>query len=447
MRKIKNHLIELIIYFYILLFFFLLSYTLYNAQVIHKGTQIAYYYKYYLIFIFGLIFWIIILYLNKKLKKFIIIYFSLSIFIMYGYEIGSFYNPNFLKFNFNFSFKNVNLAVEKESTKLEVINKLKKETNQNVVPSIFPSAILQNDIVLESNFIPLAGISNTTTVFCKEGKEFSIYHSDRHGFNNPNDEWDLKEISWILIGDSFVHGACVNTKEDFASQIRKHSGQSALNLGMSGNGPLLELAILKEYIQDKKINNVLWFYFERNDLSDLKIEKFNKLLLNYLIKDFSQNLIVRQNDIDNYLEKFVTKIKEKKPEIKKNAFKKIIRFQIIRDKLSLDRGLSFKVDPIFRQILEEANNFVTKKGGKLYFIYLPDKERYSKNFNKEKNSYKKKEVILILKSLNMEIIDIDEEFFLKANDHLDFFAERIYGHYNARGYEDIAKLIIEKIKN
>ncbi len=78
---------------------------------------------------------------------------------------------------------------------------------------------------------------------------------------------------WYLIGDSFTQGSCVLPGEDFASQIRILTKQSAISLGMSGNGPLIELASLKEYGLQKKPQIVLWFYFERNDLEDLRNEK------------------------------------------------------------------------------------------------------------------------------------------------------------------------------
>ena len=103
---------------------------------------------------------------------------------------------------------------------------------------------------------PLAGVSNTTTVFCKEGEKFSIYKSDRHGFNNPDSEWDKKEIEYLLVGDSFTYGECVNRPNDIASVLRALSNKSVLNLGQSDNGPLIEYATLREYLDKnvKKLN-------------------------------------------------------------------------------------------------------------------------------------------------------------------------------------------------
>ena len=87
---------------------------------------------------------------------------------------------------------------------------------------------------------------------------YSFYKSDRFGFNNPDYEWDKKSLKYILIGDSFTHGACVNRPNDIASVLRNLSGESVLNLGYSGNGPLLEFATLREYLKPN-IENIIWF--------------------------------------------------------------------------------------------------------------------------------------------------------------------------------------------
>jgi len=63
------------------------------------------------------------------------------------------------------------------------------------------------------------------------------YHSDRHGFNNPDSIWSSDEISFITIGDSFTHGDCVNQNNAIASNLRLFTNKQGLNLGMGGNGP------------------------------------------------------------------------------------------------------------------------------------------------------------------------------------------------------------------
>ena len=354
---------NIFIYFYLLISIFLFCYTFYRAEIIYKGEQFSYYYKYYSIFIFSIAFWFIVLLFKRSFL--IIVSASCFVFILYFYETISFFTPSILKLKIIKSMtKETSVKTQlKEDSKYYVIENLKKKENKDVVPSIFPRSLLDNNLKSKKNLadiFPLGGVSNITTVFCKEGDKFSIYKSDRFGFNNPNNQWENKRLSWILIGDSFVHGSCVQPGEDFASQIRLLTKQSAISLGMSGNGPLLELASLKEYGLEKKPKIVLWFYFERNDLDDLKKEKKHPILIRYLKDEFTQNLNSQQNIIDKKLKEYID-FAEK--DLHKNvlpqnyvterflAFKKIIRLQIIRDKTSLDRGLVFDVDPIFNQIM------------------------------------------------------------------------------------------------
>ena len=215
-----------------------------------------------------------------------------------------FFKPSILKSDFFKALNKENIIKSKhgEKSKYEIIQDLKINKGLDVVPSIFPSVFLKKNLVhKELDLFPLGGVSNKITVFCKEGEQFSIYKSDRYGFNNPDEEWDQKRINFFLVGDSFAQGSCVQPGEDMASQIRSLTNLPAISLGMAANGPLIELATLKEYIVKKNPQIVLWLYFERNDLDDLKIEKSNKILLNYLKNNFSQNLISKQFMIDKKL--------------------------------------------------------------------------------------------------------------------------------------------------
>ena len=154
----------------------------------------------------------------------------------------------------------------------------KKKINNDIAIRFQPSYFLNKQNL---SIFPLSGISNSETIHCNENGYFSIYQSDRFGFNNPDEEWNNKEIEYLLVGDSFTHGSCVNRPNDIASVLRTLSSKSALNLGYGGNGPLIEYATLREYVAPN-VKNVLWVYCESNDLFELVIERQNKNLLKYL---------------------------------------------------------------------------------------------------------------------------------------------------------------------
>ena len=92
--------ISIFVYLYLLIFIFLLCYTFYRAEFIYSGDQFSYYYKYYLIFIFGTIFWFIVLFLKKKKKVQIITVVTSLFFLLYFYETVNFFAPSILNLNF-----------------------------------------------------------------------------------------------------------------------------------------------------------------------------------------------------------------------------------------------------------------------------------------------------------------------------------------------------------
>jgi lysophospholipase L1-like esterase len=85
-------------------------------------------------------------------------------------------------------------------------------------------------------------------------------------------------------------------------------------------------------------------------------------------------------------------------------------------------------------------------GGGLYFVYLPGFSHYNETVNHELTS-KKNEVIELVKALNIPVIDIHQEVFSNHPDPRALFPLRINGHYNAKGYNEVAKAIVLSISD
>ena len=96
--------------------------------------------------------------------------------------------------------------------------------------------------------LPLTATPRTTVVACNESGQWMVYETDRHGFNNPDALWDGPAPQIAMIGDSFTHGSCVSRDQNMASILQRRFG-ATLNLGVGGDGPLLELAALTEYAE------------------------------------------------------------------------------------------------------------------------------------------------------------------------------------------------------
>jgi lysophospholipase L1-like esterase len=407
-------------------------YIFYRSEIFWDGNNRNYFKTYYLISSILIFFSIITFFINNKIKQYLIITgisLVVSLYLFEGYLI--------LKEQLSKERLYENQTGNKwdKRSRLEIYNDLKKINNEIVV-SVTPKDYTHKDY----SFTYLSGISNAKTIFCNENGYYSIYQSDRYGFNNPDNEWDKKEIEYFLVGDSFTHGSCVNRPNDISSVLRNLSNKSVLNLGMSGTGPLIEYATLREYL-NKNAKKILWIYYEGNDLAGIESEKKNNTLINYL-KDlnFTQNLKLKQNEIDILARKLIEKQKEREKE--KNIIK-LIRFI----KISNTRYLilpSPAPAPLleFKKILRLAKELTNKNNSKLYFVYLPEYSRYIINYdNTNYNSVKN-----IITELKIPFIDVHKEVFEKEQNPLKLFPFEPYGHYNVDGYKKVAETIYKLTK-
>ncbi len=349
--------------------------------------------------------------------------------------------------------KSENISFDKRE-KLEVINDLIKD-GVAAYPNPIPMEYLKEFINKNSQVFPLGGISDKTIVHCNESGSWSIFKSDEHGFNNPKGFYAPHQVDVLLIGDSFTEGACVESNENMGAILRQ-KGFKAISLAKGGNGPLLELATLIEYAKDIKPKIVFWMYFEGNDLTGLNEEESFAFLKKYLNEDdFLQNLMVRQDDIDRLLIAYVEEQKGKKESKEIEAVaQQPIRFDLkgmleldhvrAKTKLSLPNPAT-PPPPIFKKIMKKAKRIVESWGGKLYFVYLPERSRYMVDEDQLFRDPKARKYVLeIISELNIPIVDIHQEF-LSHSDPLSFFPPHA-AHYNAAGHFLVAERVAHRLR-
>ena len=325
-------------------------------------------------------------------------------------------------------------------TKVQIYKDLKKIFD-DVSVTVPPKTYVMHP---EKDIFPLSGLANSKTIHCNENGYYSIFQSDRYGFNNPDTEWDAEEIEYLLIGDSYALGACVNRPNDIASILRKLSKKNVLTLGYDGNGPLKEYAVLREYLKIN-VKNVIWIYTESNDLDNLNDELGSKILVNYS-KDklFSQKLITKQKIIDNY---GLIKIDEEEELYNKKIIKNFLKLYHTRGVLNMtlpdklqpkNKIYEYKLNTDFKKVLSLAKNLVLKNNSNFYFVYIP-------NFKTPKSEHLYKKTKNMMKILDIEVIDIFKEVHQKEENISKLFPLNISGHYNEYGYQKIAKTINSKI--
>ncbi|MDA7806060.1 hypothetical protein N8963_02100 [Candidatus Pelagibacter sp.] len=416
----------------------LLIITFYKSELREDGLMREYYLIYYIISITLLFYSILIFFVNKKtfinLSVLLLIFFSI-LYIFEGYLVfNKFYIVNEVN-------KKKILKFDKR-TKYQIYNDLKKK-DKNITISLTPGLLKFE----EKQILHLSGISNSKTIDCNESGYYSIYQSDRYGFNNPDKEWDQNEVDYLLVGDSFIQGNCVNPPNDISSVLRKLSNKPVVNIAYKAMGPLFEYSSLREY-SNIKVKKILWFYYEGNDLHNLSEELTNEILVKYLLEsNFSQDLKRKQKIIDNILIKNI-KYEEKKYEFK-SIFFNFLKFTKLRDFLLKETSKSVidieNPNPIleFGQIMNLTKELAISKNSQLFFIYLPEYKRFNSTYS-NKNYYLIREIV---ENLGIPFIDINKEVFEKEKNPLSLFPFEIENHYNILGYRKVSEAVYNFTKN
>ena len=439
------------LYFLFIISLFLLLYVVYKSEFIHSGANRHFYFTYFIASILSFFFYFFLFFSSTRNRIKIVKIFTILVIVLYMLEFYFYNSKYFDKDSLNKEFiesqvreKEINSSgkfYDRRSFDL-IFNDLKKS-----YPEVVFNSHIEND---HNNIFPLSGVSETKTMFlCNENGYVPTYQSDRYGFNNEDLLWDKRDIDYLLLGDSFIHGKCVANNSNIQNILARLSGKVVLNLAYTGNGPLTEYATLSEYIDLVKPKKILWFFYEGNDLLNLQLERQNKILKKYLAtENYSQNLIYKQSDIDLIQRIDDFKIIKKKHEnsSKKNSYNffSFIKLENIR-RLTVQRIL-YIPPPVYSEFNNVA--FLMKKisqenNSQLYFIYLPEYERYkSKLTNSDFQNYNK--VLEIIKNNNINLIDI-KILFDQEKDPLMYFPFRSYGHYNHEGYFKISNYILNKI--
>jgi hypothetical protein len=266
-----------------------------------------------------------------------------------------------------------------------------------------------------------------------------------------------KIIDFVIIGDSYAQGECVEERDSISGHLR-HKSNVVLNLAIGGNGPLLSLATLKEYIPHLNTKNILYI-FNVEDLQDLNEELKNNNLKKYLLQeDYSQNLFFKQNEVDIFLKNYFEKnFNDFFSSAERSSFLNFLRLASLRSMLSSKIYIlqnRYKPKEILQnninsnyhymeKTLISLNNISLKNNSKLYFIYVPTHFDYFSNKNYEKNT-----VIEIAKKLNIETIDLSNFILKKYKKPESIYSLSLkgWGHPHEKGYQIISNEIIKNIK-
>ena len=353
------------------------------------------------------------------------------------------------------NYKNNNLF---KKTRIYHLNIQKNKTyNQNVFLNIAGHKFLDNTKI---SILPLSGYKNSTILLCiDENNKPIFYLSDKNGFNN---KMDNIVNDFLLIGDSYVQGMCVNNKNNLNAQFKKHN-YITTNLGMAGNGPLLEYATFKEYQNEYEYKDIILFITPDNDFYDLSNEKKNKILMKYINEEnFTQK--IKENELSKI--EVINSYFGKKTERIFNDFLSIYHFNLKElgntlEKIFKKENLTNNVpnyleddliDLLFLQILNRFNNDAKNKNKKFYVVFnglnpdilYPNTENENE-LNRIYIKDKLKKLKIYLNKNNIPYYDFNEYIIKNYNKaNITTLFKKINGqwdHYTEKGFLELTKKI------
>ncbi|HSG39203.1 MAG TPA: hypothetical protein VLE27_06160 [Thermoanaerobaculia bacterium] len=339
-------------------------------------------------------------------------------------------------------------------TRLQVITDLRKR-NIRAYPAFYPFRLLDSPLSVEGvDTIPVSGVARTVTVSCNEGGQYLTFRTDELGFPNPPGIWLKGRADVAIVGDSVAVGECVAPADSIADQLRKRYPDT-VTLGSGGNGPLLELAALKEYLPGLEPERVLWFFFEGNDMANLEEEKQNPILIRYLEPRFRQGLPRRQEALNEALATYLETAIQAEGVKREDGLASITGFLFLRHlrELIWNRlDVVFTMDrprgdfATFARVLREARRTVESWGGQLIVVYLPAPFRYPDQHQFSKSSrrlldHTRAGVLGVTRELGIPVIDATRSF-PDAPGNAEFFYP-YFAHYTPEGYRAVGRTILD----
>ncbi|MEQ8284645.1 hypothetical protein [Thalassospira sp.] len=299
--------------------------------------------------------------------------------------------------------------------------------------------------------LPINGVANREVVFCREGGYWINFEADHLGFRNSEQDYLVTDLDIAMVGDSFTIGSCVPDGQETAGKLRGF-GLSVLNFGQYGDGPLLQLATLKEYVVPHRPQTALWMYYDGNDFpSDLNWEKQNSILRRYVeTPSFSQNLLQKQDTIQQFLLKFsedgylqakeaqesTTPLKESF--INEFNFREMLALGLLRYQLGATNPTGTPDFTLLKRVFDEAVATARQHGIRLVFVYQPGWQTVFEaqpSYHQRNNDL----ALNLARESGFEILDLRPV--LRQADNRDSLFRFQGSHYSVEGYSLVAKTI------
>jgi hypothetical protein len=272
-----------------------------------------------------------------------------------------------------------------DRTRLEVLTDLHRG-GVAAWPPFYPYLLLNSPLkVAGKDMLPLGSLANARTVCCNEGGKYLTYTTDEHGFRNPPGSWANVPADVAIVGASSAVSECVDDRDSLVTLLRTRYPRT-ITVGAGGNGPLLELASIREYLPSVKPRLVLWLFGEVHTPEYLAGEAHNPLVLQYLDPAFSQGLVIKQGQIDRAIgswfdrgiqaEEARRSLGQRAREFAALVNTRMLMYYFIRERFSQPKTQEEFDAALYERALVEGARTVREWGGTIAVVYWPDSSRY-----------------------------------------------------------------------
>ena len=386
-----------------------------------------------------------------RLKPFSINHFLILVSTYISLLFVSFFDFNFLSTR-GIESKVLNQSIEKKLLAIK----------NGFIPVFNPHQILVD--TKTKKIYPIGSLPSKPTFYCDEGYGLITYKTDRFGLRNNDSKWQniFSTQTVFIIGDSYIHGACVPEFATITSVLEKSLTKNVINLGTANNGPYEYISIMKSMInpiiKKSNKNNIVIKAFYDNDNQRNNLEKENLIRnLKPIVKlnsqkgieptkEYSENLL---GEINNY---YALSKKDLEFVVKKNRprfFYEMITLYPLRKRIKLISNLNFgsssnlqgekfAQSPSFQSLQFLSNSCQNKC--KPYVVYIPNSNYWRPNSKSNQNKIELKNI-----SKKTGIKFIDGEKVIDKNDRNNYAPKG--GHLSLSGNKKIAELISETIKS
>lgn len=340
-----------------------------------------------------------------------------------------------------------------ERTQQEVVHQ-QRQSGMDALPNYIPN-LFAGSIDPANPLVPLSGARDVLTVDCNESGTWAIFKSDRYGFNNNDAIWDQSQnFDFVLFGDSFAQGQCVDQDDTIAAALNRKHRIRGVSFGKAGNGPLINLATMVEYGLLGKAKTVIWLYFEGNDTFDVATEKLNPILRSYIDDQRQRGNLNAVDKLDRTIRTRIASSEFSSKQTTISLAGVLTLSQVRRLFHSLYYRMVLEYENYSQQdfslhlkIIETAHKLATDRGQVFLFVIVPDINRFI-NPNHDADRYRGKgQLKHHLRRLGIESLDIFSEINALRVDYRTLYPPApFYGHFNPAGYQFVADLIAKKMR-